>query len=681
MMRKTFFNFAALLFLGLSGIGFLEGATFQNPLVSSGADPWIIRSGTNYFYTHTTGGTIFLRRSPTITGLADPTVILNNTVNVFAPPAPNNKNVWAPEVHFLNGKWYLYYAADDGTNANHRLYVAEAITANPQQGFLFKGKISVPSDDKWAIDGTVLQQDDGTLYFVWSGWPGAVDGQQNLYIAPMSNPWTISGPRVMISTPTLPWEGWIQEGPEVLKRNGKIMIVYSANASWTDSYNLGLLTNTNGNLLNPTSWVKFPNPVFRGYADETGGVYGPGHCSFTKSVDGAEDWIIYHAAKFSGAGWNRNVRAQSFSWNVDGSPFLGLPIFTNCPVIAPSGETPAVPFLGDDTNGFVRMEIFTRLPGATLSDLTNAIKFPNNPDLVRYVSQLETPVNLGENYGVKLSGYLRPTLTTNYIFYISANGPGQLFLSTNDSPLFKRPIALEPQWNNSRDWNGIARRVAWENISRPIFLQAGQRYYFDAIMKAGVGADNLAVTWKISGTATPTNGAPPIAKDFLQTFSWTTAPIFITQQPTNRTIYQGSSAIFSVGTLNPPLLQYQWQRQTSGIWQNISGAVSQNLMFTNAIASENSYRVLVSNSVFFTNSSPATLRVLEWPKLGGRVSADGKFLVTFPTDPAFKYFIYTSTNLLNWENVSIITNANGAVEFFDDTSSSRQKFYKVLVEP
>ena len=44
-------------------------------------------------------------------------------------------------------------------------------------------------------DGAVIQKDDGSLYFVWSGWPGTTDGQQNLYIAPMSNPYTISGER------------------------------------------------------------------------------------------------------------------------------------------------------------------------------------------------------------------------------------------------------------------------------------------------------------------------------------------------------------------------------------------------------------------------------------------------------------------------------------------------------
>jgi GH43 family beta-xylosidase len=82
------------------------------------------------------------------------------------------------------------------------------------------------------------------------------------------------------------------------------------------------------------SWIKKPGPVFSRPAD----VFGPGHCSFVKSPDGREDWIIYHAAKYSGAGWKRNVRAQQFTWNADGSPEFGTPVSTGIPLPTPSGH-------------------------------------------------------------------------------------------------------------------------------------------------------------------------------------------------------------------------------------------------------------------------------------------------------------------------------------------------------
>ncbi|MDB6059848.1 MAG: Alpha-N-arabinofuranosidase, partial [Verrucomicrobiales bacterium] len=136
----------------------------------------------------------------------------------------------------------------------------------------------------------------------------------------MSNPWTISGPRVLLSTPHLSWESWIQEGPEILKRNGKVFLVYAANKSWTDSECLGMLVNSDGNYLSPTSWTKMSQPVFKTYTSTNGSVNGPGHCSFSQSLDGTEDWIFYHGAKTSGSGWDRDIRMQKFTWNANGYP-------------------------------------------------------------------------------------------------------------------------------------------------------------------------------------------------------------------------------------------------------------------------------------------------------------------------------------------------------------------------
>ena len=315
----------------------LAGATtFRNPIISSGADPWIVFKDGFYYYTQTTGTSVRVRRAATLTG----NVGLGNAAatTVFTPAAPNNQNVWAPELHFLQNKWYLYFAADDGNNANHRMYVAEANSSNPQGTYTAKGKIYDATTDRWAIDGTVLEADDGSLYFIWSGWPGSVDGQQNIYIAPMSNPWTISGPRVRISTPNYSWEGWINEGPQVIKRSGKVFIVYSANASWTDEYNLGLLTCTNRDYLNAAAWKKTATPVFKKYSGADGAVYGPGHASFFRSIDQSQDWVIYHAAKFSGSGWTRDVRIQPFTWNADESPNFGQPVPTNVVLNVPAGE-------------------------------------------------------------------------------------------------------------------------------------------------------------------------------------------------------------------------------------------------------------------------------------------------------------------------------------------------------
>jgi GH43 family beta-xylosidase len=305
----------------------------KNPVVARGQDPWVIRWETNYFLCESRSDGVWVNRSARLEEIG-----VNHWSRVWHAPAntPYSHEIWAPELHFLQGKWYIYVAADDGTNAHHRMYVLEGTSDDPQAPFTFKGKIAAPTD-YWAIDGTVLEMPDGKIYFIWAGWPGTKDGVQNLYIAPMSNPWTISGERSCISQPDQVWEDrdfpHIEEGPETLWHNGRLFIIYSASAFWNDDYCLGELAWTGGDVMNPKSWIKNPQPVFKHTED----VFGPGHCSFVKSPDGKEDWIVYHAHIARGKR-QRDVRIQPFTWNPDGTPNFGKPISPAVVLPPPSGE-------------------------------------------------------------------------------------------------------------------------------------------------------------------------------------------------------------------------------------------------------------------------------------------------------------------------------------------------------
>jgi GH43 family beta-xylosidase len=311
---------------------------FTNPLITSipsSPDPWITCKDGYYYFCLSYRNALWVWKSTTLSGIDR-----GRKVKVWTPPrsGPNSKQLWAPELHFINGKWYIYYAADDGNNINHRMYVLESVGEDAQGEYIDRGKLTDPAD-KWAIDGTVLQKEDNSLYFIWSGWPGDRNGLQNLYIAPMSNPWTISGERVLLSTPEHSWESWINEGPQVLQRNGKIFVVYSANRSWTADYCLGLLTNCTGDVLNPAAWTKTAKPIFQAYEGPDSGVYCTGHCSFTQSPDGLEDWLLYHGKESMEKGWaTRRTRAQKFGWNEDDSPNFSQPLPNEIPQILPSGE-------------------------------------------------------------------------------------------------------------------------------------------------------------------------------------------------------------------------------------------------------------------------------------------------------------------------------------------------------
>jgi GH43 family beta-xylosidase len=222
------------------------------------------------------------------------------------------------------------------------MWVLENASADPTQGtWTEKGQIAVPGQDLWAIDGTILEQ-NGKRYLVWSGQEAGSD-QQNLYIALMSNPWTLTGPRTRLSQPQYAWElngtPKVNEGPEVLQHAGKTYLIYSASHCSTDDYALGMLTATaTADPLDAASWTKSASPVFTKNAANN--AYGPGHNGFFVSKDGTQNWIIYHAnlQANQGCGNARNPRMQPFTWNADGSPNFGTPVATSVAQPRPSGE-------------------------------------------------------------------------------------------------------------------------------------------------------------------------------------------------------------------------------------------------------------------------------------------------------------------------------------------------------
>lgn len=310
--------------------------TYNNPVVEQRADPWVYKHTDGYYYFTASVpeyDRIEIRRSKTLQGLgeAEPIVAWRKYET-----GPLSANIWAPEIHFIQGKWYIYFAAARTTETNdglfdHRMYVLENDSDNPLEGtWMEKGKIRTQWES-FALDATTFEH-NGVLYYVWAQKDPDIEGNSNLYISEMSNPWTLQGKQVMISTPEYPWEviGFkVNEGAAVLKRNGRIFISYSASAT-DHNYCMGLLyADESADLLDPASWVKSPEPVFA--TNEENGQYGPGHNSFTVSEDG-EDVIVYHARNYKEIigdplyDPNRHTRMQIFGWNEDGTPNFGVPV-------------------------------------------------------------------------------------------------------------------------------------------------------------------------------------------------------------------------------------------------------------------------------------------------------------------------------------------------------------------
>ncbi|MGY5796541.1 family 43 glycosylhydrolase [Rheinheimera faecalis] len=312
----------------------IEDQSFTNPLFANGADPWLEYWQGNYYLTTTTWTSqLVMRKSPTLAGLATAT-----PVNVWSETNPKSCcNFWAFEFHRLQGpdgpRWYMMYTSGKQENLDgQHLSVLESAGDDPMGPYQYKGS---PMPDSWNIDGNYLEH-KGKLYLLWSEWEG--DEQLN-WISQMSNPWTLTGEPMVLSRPSLPWEQSgrkVNEGPEVLKHQGRTFVIYSASFCDTPDYKLGLLELTGDNPMDAKSWTKADQPVF----ERGNGVFGPGHNGFFTSPDGSENWLLYHGnnKETDGCSATRSVRAQPFTYKADGTPDFGTPVPEGQTVAAPSGE-------------------------------------------------------------------------------------------------------------------------------------------------------------------------------------------------------------------------------------------------------------------------------------------------------------------------------------------------------
>lgn len=340
--RRGLLGLAAAAGLGLTAAAKAAPASdsFTNPVLPGveAGDPWVIWHQGRYFLTATFDpeGGLWVYSSAR---LSDWRQAERRKVWTPEPGGPRSKMIWAPELHHLDGRWYLYFTAADGIDANHRHYVLEA--EHPMGPFVDRGRVHA-GHERYAIDGSVLRLADGRLY-----WMYADDG---LWIAPMASPTRALGPGVRIVRGEHDWErGWHKvdgrwqqqtdafwiEAPQALQRHGRDFVVYSAGHT-AAVYYLGLLELTGQDPLDPKSWTKHPKAVF-GPSDR---VFAPGHNSFTRSPDGKEDWLVYHAKDQDGGdARGRTMRIQRFGWTADGLPDFGPPIASGVPQRRPAGET------------------------------------------------------------------------------------------------------------------------------------------------------------------------------------------------------------------------------------------------------------------------------------------------------------------------------------------------------
>lgn len=313
---------------------------YVNPLIVQRADPYIYKHTDGYYYFTASVpayNLIEIRRARTLNGLAH---AAPRTIWRKHESGAMSQLIWAPEIHFINGKWFVYFAAAETTKFDengmfqHRMFCIECDSADPmrqEEDWIERGQVKTGMDS-FSLDATCFEH-DGKLYYVWAQKDPAIKGNSNIYIAEMENPWTLKATPVMLSRPEFDWEThifWVNEGPAVLHRNGKFFLTYSASAT-DENYCIGMLmASDKTDLLDPKSWKKSGQPVFQ--SNLAIHQYGPGHNSFTVAEDGKTDVLVYHCRNYTDIKGdplydpNRHTCVQPFSWRSDGTPNFGMPV-------------------------------------------------------------------------------------------------------------------------------------------------------------------------------------------------------------------------------------------------------------------------------------------------------------------------------------------------------------------
>lgn len=318
----------SVLLISLLSLNLLAQDVIENSaglLIKNRADPWVYRAAADsYYFTASVPefDRIELRHSSSIKGLAkaEAKVIWRKKGK-----GPMSANIWAPEIHQIDGSWYIYFAAGKAEELFHiRTYVLKNSSADPFQGqWQELGPLNT-GWDSFNLDATHFEH-QGQHYLIWAQQDKKQSYNSALWIAKMRSATELELPATLLTEPTLDWEtlGYkVNEGPAVLIKNDKVWLAYSASAT-DHRYAMGLLSApTDADLLKTESWTKATKPVFS--TNDSLKRFGPGHNSFVLAPDGVTHLMLYHARDYKEIqgnplqDGNRHTRVRPLYWTAQG---------------------------------------------------------------------------------------------------------------------------------------------------------------------------------------------------------------------------------------------------------------------------------------------------------------------------------------------------------------------------
>uniref|UniRef100_UPI0037844BBC PA14 domain-containing protein n=1 Tax=Prosthecobacter sp. TaxID=1965333 RepID=UPI0037844BBC len=208
------------------------------------------------------------------------------------------------------------------------------------------------------------------------------------------------------------------------------------------------------------------------------------------------------ALSYSSTGLPGGLAINSTTGLISGSLTAAPGTYRSTVFATAAGQVTSVSFnwivvLPNLGSGQIMREWWTEISGTTVASLTADPSYPGTPKGRDLLAEFEVPQNWDDRTGQRVRGFLHVPVTGQYRFAISSDDQSALLLSIDANPANAVQIASQPDWTEPRAWSWYAQQT-----SALITLNAGTRYYIEAIMKEGGGGDHLAVGWQKPGDTT-----------------------------------------------------------------------------------------------------------------------------------------------------------------------------------
>lgn len=302
---------------------------FCNPISKDSPDPFVMFHDGYYYMMCTERTKIVIHRSRKI---AD--IMQGESITVYRAGKEVQSCIWAPELHRIGNRWYIYSSGCTvGSDYNSiRMFCLESEKDDPFCNYTFK---AFTDPDIYAIDQTVFYNEENGKYYNIFVQIRKETGN-TIMIGELVSPDKIGAERTVLKHTEFEWEkqkGRVTEGPFILKHDGRVFLIYSANDTFSPYYSLGLMEFSGGDPMDADNWIRYEKPFFSG----ANGVFAVGHASVFLSPDGSEHWISFHGNE-STENYDRSLYLQRFDFTDDGLPDFHEPIARGEKIACPSGE-------------------------------------------------------------------------------------------------------------------------------------------------------------------------------------------------------------------------------------------------------------------------------------------------------------------------------------------------------